>query len=41
VPVTFCFTINWTGPDESVPSVFSTYKAAVAEALREAAQALA
>jgi hypothetical protein len=22
VPVTFCFTINWTGPAESVGSVF-------------------
>ena len=40
VPVTFCFTINWTGPDESVASVFPAYKTAVADALREAAQAL-
>ena len=41
VPVTFCFTINWTGPDDSVASVFPAYKTAVADALREAAQALA
>ena len=41
VPVTFCFTINWTGPDESVASVFPAYKAAVADALSEAARAIA
>ena len=41
VPVTFCFTINWTGPAESVGSVFPAYKAAVADALSEAAQAIA
>jgi len=40
VPVTFCFTINWTGPDESVASVFPAYKTAMADALREVAQAL-
>src|SRR4051812_8626334 len=29
VPVTFCFTVNWTGPDEGVAGVFQAYKAAV------------
>jgi beta-lactamase class A len=36
-PVTFSFTINWTGPDETVSPIFGRYKAAVADALRSAA----
>jgi beta-lactamase class A len=38
-PVAFCFTINWTGPDDGVSAVFEGYKNAVAETLREAARA--
>jgi beta-lactamase class A len=41
VPVTFCFTINWNGPDDSVSTVFPAYKKAVADALQAAAQAIA
>jgi beta-lactamase class A len=37
VPVTFSFTINWRGPNEDLPKVFGSYKAAVADVLREAA----
>lgn len=40
VPVTFCFTINWTGPDDGVAAIFKSYVAAVAEVLKEAAQAV-
>jgi hypothetical protein len=36
VPVTFCFTINWTGPADGVASTFEAYKNAVADALNEA-----
>ncbi len=32
-PVTFCFTVNWTGPDSSVPEVLSEFAASVAEML--------
>ncbi len=39
-PVTFCFTINWTGPDEGVPSMTQQYIAAVASVLNEAALAI-
>ena len=39
VPVTFCFTINWTGPDDGVAAIFKSYVGAVADILREAAQA--
>jgi beta-lactamase class A len=41
VPVTFCFTINWTGPADGVGAIFGTYKTAISEVLREAAQAVA
>jgi beta-lactamase class A len=41
VPVTFCFTINWTGPTDGVPSTFEAYKNSVAEALNAAAKAIA
>ncbi len=40
VPVTFCFTINWTGPDDGVGAIFQSYKAAVADILKEAARAV-
>ena len=40
VPVTFCFTVNWTGPDDGVAGVFQAYKAAVGDVLKEAAQAV-
>ena len=33
VPVTFCFTINWRGPDEGVAAMFGAYRAAVAGVL--------
>jgi beta-lactamase class A len=33
VPVTFCFTINWSGPDEGVATMFGTYRDAVAGVL--------
>jgi beta-lactamase class A len=41
VPVTFCFTTNWTGPADGVPSAFEAYKNSVAEALNAAAKAIA
>ena len=41
VPVTFCFTINWTGPNDGVPVIFESYRSAVADVLQEAAQAVA
>lgn len=37
-PVTFCFTINWTGPADGVGAVFQSYKTAIADILEEAAQ---
>jgi beta-lactamase class A len=40
VPVTFCFTINWAGPDDGVGAIFKAYVGAVAEVLKEAAQAV-
>jgi beta-lactamase class A len=40
VPVTFCFTINWTGPDDGVGAIFKSYVGAVADVLKEAAQAV-
>jgi beta-lactamase class A len=40
VPVTFCFTINWTGPADGVGAIFQGYKTAVAEILLEAARAV-
>ena len=40
VPVTFCFTINWTGPDDGVAAIFKSYVGAVADVLKEAAQAV-
>ena len=40
VPVTFSFTINWTGPDDGVAAIFGAYVGAVADVLKEAAQAV-
>jgi beta-lactamase class A len=40
VPLTFCFTINWTGPADGVASVFEAYKNSVAEALNAATKAI-
>jgi beta-lactamase class A len=41
VPVTFCFTINWTGgTDADVKTVFGSYVAAVADVLGETAKAI-
>lgn len=40
VPITFCFTVNWTGPNEGVAGVLQFFKAAVADVLKEAAQAV-
>lgn len=40
VPVTFCFTVNWTGPADGVGAIFQSYKTAVADVLREAARAV-
>lgn len=39
VPVTFCFTINWTGPADGVGAIFQSYKTAAADVLQDAAQA--
>ena len=41
VPVTFCFTINWTGPNDGVPAILQSYKSAVADVPQEAARAVA
>lgn len=41
VPVTFCFTVNCTGPDDGVSKVFREYKDAVAAVLGEAAKTVA
>jgi beta-lactamase class A len=40
VPVTFCFTINWSGPSEGVGDIFKSYKNAVADVLKEAARSV-
>jgi beta-lactamase class A len=39
VPITFCFTINWTGPDKGVAAIFDSYKTIIANILHEASQA--
>ncbi len=41
VPVTFCFTINWTGPNDGVPAIFESYRSAVADVLQAAVRAVA
>ena len=40
VPVTFCLTVNWNGPNDKVAAMMDGYITAVAEVLREAAQAV-
>lgn len=40
VPVTFSFTINWTGPEDGVAAIFKSYVGAVADVLGEAAKAV-
>jgi beta-lactamase class A len=40
VPVTFCFTINWTGPADGVGAIFRSYRTAIADILQEAARAV-
>ena len=40
VPVTFCFTINWTGPADGVGAIFQSYKTGIADILLEAARAV-
>jgi beta-lactamase class A len=40
VPITFCFTINWTGADDSVGGMFAAYAAAIVDVLQEAARAV-
>ena len=40
VPITFCLTANWSGPDDGVAGVFQAYKDAVADVLKAAAEAL-
>ncbi len=32
---TFCFTINWTGPDDGIPAMFNAYRNAVASVLKQ------
>lgn len=39
-PVTFCFTVNWSGPDDGVPTVFAGFREAVAGMLRAVATCL-
>ena len=40
-PVTFCFTINWNGPDDKAAGVFESYKDATIDVLRAASKAVA
>ncbi|MPZ39940.1 MAG: hypothetical protein GEU95_18150 [Rhizobiales bacterium] len=40
VPVTFCFSINWTGPDAGVPAVMKSYGTVIADVLQQAAAAV-
>jgi beta-lactamase class A len=40
VPVTFCMTLNWTGPADGVPAATQSYGAAVAGVLQEASAAV-
>jgi beta-lactamase class A len=40
VPVTFCFNLNWPGPDDGVPAVMKSFGPILAEVLREAADAV-
>jgi len=40
VPVTFCLTVNWNGPDDKVPAMMQSYIAGAADVLRATAQAV-
>jgi beta-lactamase class A len=40
VPVTFCFTINWTGPADGVGAIFQSYRTAIVDTLQEAARSV-
>jgi len=40
VPITFCLSANWSGPDDGVAGVFQAYKDAVADVLKAAAEAV-
>jgi beta-lactamase class A len=39
-PVTFAFTINWTGPDEGIPAIFKDFGASLAAILKAATVSL-
>ena len=39
--VTFCFTINWNGPDSTVPKMFAAYRDSLKPVLAEAAASVA
>jgi hypothetical protein len=40
VPVSFCLTINWNGPDDKVAAMKQAYLAGAVEVLAETAQAV-
>ena len=40
VPVSFCLTINWNGPDDKVAAMMQAYIAGAADVLAETAQAV-
>ena len=40
VPVTFCFSINWSGPDDGVPAVMKSFGPILADVLKQAADAV-
>jgi beta-lactamase class A len=41
VPATFCFSLNWTGPDAAAPEVVGEYVTAVSAVLRAVARQVA
>jgi beta-lactamase class A len=40
VPVTFCLTINWNGPEDKASTIVDAYIAGAADVLRAAAQSV-
>jgi beta-lactamase class A len=38
-PVTFCFTVNWDGPNDSIPTMMKSFVAAGADVMQQAAAA--
>jgi beta-lactamase class A len=40
VPVTFCLTINWNGPDDKAPAIVDAYVAGAKDVLAATAQAV-